>query len=880
MLMRRTCTHTGGSGRSPLPWALLAWALLAGPLAAQAAPPLKLHVPSPDWRDQVLYFVMTDRFEDGNPANNDQGAGEFNPASNAHYSGGDFAGLKRRLGYIRGLGVTGLWITPPVANQWWDASVNYGGYHGYWAENFLQVDKHLGTLDDYRRLSDALHRRGMVLVQDIVLNHTGNFFRYAPGQWSATDPTQGWQANTASRPNSVPTQPPFDQNDPRNPDHRAAGVYHWTPDIQDYSNPEQALNWQLSGLDDLNTENPAVRQALRRSYAHWIKQVGVDGFRLDTAFYVPPAMVADFLQSTDPTAPGIQQVARTTGRRSFYTFGEGFAIDKPFGDAEMHRIEAYVRTPTGQPVLPGMLNFPLYGSLGDVLARGAPTAVLAHRIARTMTLHSAPHHMASFVDNHDIDRFLTGSSSAALQQALLTIMTLPGVPIVYYGTEQGFTEQRGAMFAAGFGSGGRDRFDTAHPLYQAIARMTALRRAHRLFSRGVPTVLQHSATGPGVLAWRMDHGTQAGLVVLNTADTPTLLHGLPTGLRAGTRLASLLALDGAPHALTVGPGGLVNAVLPPRSGQVWRLAGLPAAKVADSTPAINVDSVQLQGDGNQALAHGRAPAGMRLQLVFNGDLARATAVQTNASGRWQAMLDTGALTEATAPHQLVAWSAQRNAASAAVPLQALRQWTEVAVVDDPAGDDRGPDATYVYPTDGSWATKRSLDLRGARVSRSGSALKIELTMADINQVWNPSNGFDHLAVTVFFSQPGRSDGLADLPQQQASLPGGLRWQHRIRAHGWSNALYSAAGANASHEGTPTTPGAQITVDAERKLLRFTLPAGALGPASSLAGLRIYVATWDHDGSFRALAPQPGAHSFGGGEPGGAKVMDDLLITLP
>ena len=320
----------------------------AAPPGLPTAPPgLKLHVPSPEWRDQILYFVVTDRFDDGDASNNDQGAGEFNPRSNAHYNGGDFAGLARRLDYIRGLGATALWITPPVANQWWDASARYSGYHGYWAENFMQVDKHLGTLDDYRRLSDALHRRGMFLVQDIVLNHTGNFFSYGPG-WSASDPARDWRPNigtstststststgtgagtgTGSLPTpapiTAPSQPPFDQNDPRNPAQRAAAIDHWTRDITDFGDPKQLLTGQMSGLDDLNTDNPVVRRALRQSYGHWINAVGVDAFRVDTAFYVPPGLFGDFLHSADPTAPGIARVARATGRQHFYTFGEGF----------------------------------------------------------------------------------------------------------------------------------------------------------------------------------------------------------------------------------------------------------------------------------------------------------------------------------------------------------------------------------------------------------------------------------------------------------------------------------------------------------------------------------------------------------------------------
>ena len=106
---------------------LLALGLVAGVARADDGP---LHVPSPDWRDQVVYFAMIDRFDDGDPRNNDQGAGEYDPADGAKYSGGDLAGLMRRIAHLRGLGATALWITPPVANQWWDPPVGYGGYHG------------------------------------------------------------------------------------------------------------------------------------------------------------------------------------------------------------------------------------------------------------------------------------------------------------------------------------------------------------------------------------------------------------------------------------------------------------------------------------------------------------------------------------------------------------------------------------------------------------------------------------------------------------------------------------------------------------------------------------------------------------------------------
>jgi len=126
-----------------------------------------------DWRDQVLYFAMIDRFDDGDPTNNDQGAGVFDPADGAKYSGGDLAGITRRLDYIAGLGATGLWITPPVANQWWDGEARFSGYHGYWASDFSAVDAHYGTLEDYVALGRALDARGMTLVQERAFQMAG-----------------------------------------------------------------------------------------------------------------------------------------------------------------------------------------------------------------------------------------------------------------------------------------------------------------------------------------------------------------------------------------------------------------------------------------------------------------------------------------------------------------------------------------------------------------------------------------------------------------------------------------------------------------------------------------------------------------------------------
>jgi glycosidase len=808
-------------------------------------------------------------------------------------------GLAQRLDYIRGLGATALWITPPVANQWSNPSNDYFGYHGYWAENLLQVDRHLGSLADYQALSDRLHRQGMYLVQDIVVNHMGNYFTYRD-RWNAADVSQGWEAHDQTRPVPRPTQPPFNLNDPRDASQRRAGVYHWTPDIRDYNDKNQEHNFQMSGLDDLNTENPAVRRALRHSYGHWIKNVGVDAFRVDTAFYVPPEYFADFMRAADVRAPGMAEVARRTGRRQFHVFGEGFGIDRPGQDTQATKIERYVRGPRGAPLMGGMLNFPLYGALGDVFARGRPTAELADRITRMMKLHSQPHLMPTFVDNHDVDRFLAGGSEAGLQQALLALFTLPGIPVIYYGTEQGFTEQRASMFAAGWGSGGRDRYDITAPLYRAIAQMAALRKAHPVLSRGVPTLRKANAAQPGALAWTMApaagrkaqqaRGTQA-LVVFNTAATETLLDKLDTGLPAGTRLQGALGLHGIPPDLVVGPAGRITRVLAPRSGQVWTLARAPAQTrpstgsaplpSAAQAPALTMTpmlSAQVSADFD---ASGLAPGLGSLQLVVDGDLATARTVPVAVDGSWSARVDTTAMVDPAVPHTVVAWHAPSGTASDSQRFQVMRQWQLSADVADPAGDDTGPSGSYEYPTDPSFGAARQMDLRRVQVSTSGGALRLDLHMNRVTQVWNPANGFDHVAFTVFIELPGQTGGATVMPLQDGSLPEGMRWHRRLRAHGWSNALFSDEGASTSHEGSVVPVAATVQTDADTHRVRFTLPAAALGRLGSLSGAKVWVTTWDYDGGYRNLAPQAQPYGMGGAPVGSPKVMDSsAVIVLP
>lgn len=862
---------------------LIGAALCAAALGAHAQP-LKLHVPSPDWRDQVLYMVMTDRFDDGNPRNNDQGVGAYDPTRGDKVNGGDLAGLQRRLDYLQALGATGVWITPPVLNQWYDPMLGYWGYHGYWAQHFKKMDPHLGSLADYRRLSDALHRRGMVLVQDIVVNHTGNHFEYGPG-WRANDPTRGLRLNPRSRPSAAPTQPPFDLIDPRKPAHRRAAIYHWTPAIRDVTRRDEELNFQTSGLDDLNTENPVVRRALRDSYGWWIREVGVDGFRVDTAYHVPPEFFEDFIFSRDARAPGMAEVARRTGRRDFLVFGEGFGIDAPGEDRFSAKLESYVRGERGQQRMGGMLNFPLYAGLHEAFARGRPTADLGARIESMVaagTRGVSPHRLPSFIDNHDVDRFLAGADEAALKQALLAVMTLPGIPVVYYGTEQGFTLQRAAMFGRGWGSGGRDRFDTASPLFRYTAATIALRREHRLLSRGTPRVVHASHAGPGALAWRTEHEGRAAIVAFNTAANERLLDNLDLGT-GRLRLRPVFDIDGAAlPVVRAGCDGRIHLRLPPRSGRVWLVepddeAPPPAcaAPALAPTPREPV-TADIDVTGRVAVradaTSGTTGAGGEPLLVVDGDLARAQPIATDAQGRFTQRVDTRRMTDASHTHRVVVFDPQAGTASPPQPLRVALPWRELAEAADPAGDDRGPDGRYAYPTHESFAP-RQMDIRHLRVSGAGGALRVEVQMASLTRVWNPANGFDHVAFSVFVELPGRSGGATAMPGQNGTLPDGMRWHLRLRAHGWTNALFGADGAGPDAEGTPLTPAASIRSDAQRRTVTFEIASAALGDPATLAGARVYVTTWDYDGGWRALGRDAAPFAMGGGSERDPKVMD-------
>ena len=474
-----------------------------------------------------------------------------------------------------------------------------------------------------------------------------------------------------------------------------------------------------------------------------------------------------------------------------------------------------------KPRMNGMLNFPLYGALGDVMTRGAPTSVLADRVRQQVALHPRLLWMPSFIDNHDVDRFLAGADERAMLQALGALFTLPGIPVVYYGTEQGFTQPRASMFAAGWGSGGRDHFNTEHPLYRQIRAMADLRQAHAPLRRGTVQMLAETVDDAGALVWRRVHDGQQVVVALNTSDAPVTVKGLQLARPHGPAqpasapalhipLQPAWGLDGVPpHALKPDPQGQVTLELPARSMMAWA--------------------------GPQSDHHEPKPTGPALKL-------RAS--------------DGGEST-----------------------------WRVLAERTDSTGDDHGPTGRYTYPRDAAYADKRPADLQKVRIEArtegDAQGLRVTLDMNALSTVWSPRNGYDHVVFTLFLELPGEDGGVTVMPMQNGELPQGMRWHRRLRSHGWSLALFDASGASASSEGRPINRGVKVSTDPLSRSVTFTLSAAALGRPKTLSGARLWINTWDWDGTYRALQPQSADFSFGGGTRDEPKWMDATdVITLP
>jgi glycosidase len=262
--------NDGGKWRTGVLAAGLCAATVLAPWPGRAQPAAEF------WEAQSIYQIITDRFYDGDPANNNAD-GTYDPSGHDGTSvhGGDFKGIEQKLDYIKALGATAIWISPVVLNA-------RDEFHGYAGRDFCRVDPHWGTLVDLQHMIRAAHARGILVIDDVIVNHGGDLVDSGdPGYPKFKPPPDGYTLRWRNPNRQYP--PPFDLNATNT---TLAALFHNNGCIQDYKDATQVELGELSGLDDFRTESDYVRTRMIEIYEYWIKEAGFDGFRIDTVKHV------------------------------------------------------------------------------------------------------------------------------------------------------------------------------------------------------------------------------------------------------------------------------------------------------------------------------------------------------------------------------------------------------------------------------------------------------------------------------------------------------------------------------------------------------------------------------------------------------------------
>ncbi|MFY2762753.1 alpha-amylase family glycosyl hydrolase [Arenimonas sp. MALMAid1274] len=498
--------------------------------------------------EHAVYFVVTDRFVNGDPGNDHRDQGGEHPSfdiplpcggeegDNIGYLGGDFRGLLDNAGYLRELGFGAVWITPIVDNP--DQAFTGGdaisctsfltdrgksGYHGYWATNFHVVDEHLESPGlAFADLTRGLRAQGLKTVLDIVGNHGSPGWTMPvaqPGFGQVFDKDGTLVADHGNL-------PPGQLDPAHNPLH---AFYNTKPD--------------LAQLSDFDAGNPAVMDHLVSAYLQWAAQ-GVDAFRIDTIRHQPLSFWKEFADRIRAKHPG------------FFMFGEAFDYD------------AATIAPFTWPENGGIsvLDFPVKKALSEAVDRdGGDYATLAAPLALENGPYQNPYELMTFYDNHDMARL--DASDEGFIDAHHWLFTARGTPVIYYGSETGF--MRGRVEHSGNRNYfGQQRVDQArsHPIYLALKRIAAVRAASPALQRGLQLNLE--LQGDRAAFYRVyQHGgkAQIALVLLNKGDAPTRF-AVSDYLQAGTWRAALAGGD-----ITVAAGGTLEAEVPAHGAEVFLL---------------------------------------------------------------------------------------------------------------------------------------------------------------------------------------------------------------------------------------------------------------------------------------------------------------------
>lgn len=367
----------------------------------------------------VLYMLMPDRFADGDPTNNQiKGLYPYtiDRSQPSLRHGGDLEGIRQHLDYFKDLGVTALWFTPVLENNSPDSNGS-SSYHGYATTDYYRVDPRFGTNDEYKRLCDEAHAKGLKVVMDMIFNHCG--FEHP---WVADMPTKDW-LNT---PEWLAARK--DKTKPEVNDKYLQTSYKLTPIVDPYASQvdfkETVDGWFVPTMPDLNQKNPHVMTYLIQNSEWWIETVGIDGIRMDTYPYADAEGMAVWMKTLGEEYPNFNVVGETWVTEPAYTA----AWQK---DSKISNSNSYLGT---------VMDFSFYDKINQAKREDTDGFTIGmNRIYNNFVydyLYPNPSSVMAFIENHDTDRFLgNGKDSTALKQALAILLTVNRIPQLYYGTE-------------------------------------------------------------------------------------------------------------------------------------------------------------------------------------------------------------------------------------------------------------------------------------------------------------------------------------------------------------------------------------------------------------------------------------------------------------
>ena len=739
--------------------------------------------PAPDpnfWRNQSVYQIITDRFFDGDPSNNNFW-GAADPAVGNKTHGGDLRGVEQKLEYIKSLGATAIWISPFLRNGKGDFD-----YHGYAATDFYKVDPRFGSLEDLQRLVREAQKRGILVIADVVVNHASTWVDSADSGWAAFRyPPNGYNLRYNSGGQQYAW--PFDNASISSAfgNTNLANIFNNNGGTQDWGDATQVELGELASLDDFRTTAPYVRQRMKEIWSYWIDTVGFDAYRIDTVKHVEMGFWNEW-------SPHIRAAAAAVDRPNFFQFGEVY-------DGSDSKVGSYTGTRSGGNYkMESVLDYPLFYQVGSVFATASgATGAIETRYANLNTNSYDATSLNSLVlnlDNHDNPRFLntSGSTPARLELALAFIYTTRGIPSLYYGTEQDFDGggdpwNREDMFDGQFegGPSNGDNFNMTHPRFKLVSKLNNLRRLYPALRTGTHHMLWVNWGGPGLLAYARRLGNEEAYVVMNTATSAQTIGARPTIHPAGTVLVDVL---NPANTLTVtsGTDGIPTFTMPATSSRIY----VAQSQVRRLSPVV--ESISPAHD-----AASISPASA-ITVTFSREMNTAT-VQTAFS---TVPASTGTFT----------WSAG-NTVMTYTPSSNLSGNTLYTVrIDGSATDSNGlamPGAFESRFTTGA----ASATARPSINSFSGAGTSD--TTATLNTAVTPNGA----ATTVFFeygtttnygtSTAGQSIGSGNSPVEVTSnltgLTAGATYQYRVYA---TNSVGTTTGANGSFQTSSPLP--QVT----------------------------------------------------------------------